>query len=72
MFNKQIARVKKLGMDDRFVRKWNFYLCYCEAAFKMRHISVVQAVYSRPNNLNLNDPLEFALSDKDQAFIGQL
>lgn len=72
LFNKQIARVKKLGMDDRFVRKWNFYLCYCEAAFKMRHISVVQAVYSRPNNLNLNDPLEFALSDKDQAFIGQL
>lgn len=72
LFNKQIAQVKKLGMDDRFVRKWNYYLCYCEAAFKMRNISVVQAVYSRPNNLKLNDPLEFVLSAKDQAFIKQL
>lgn len=72
LFNKKIALVKQLGMDDRFVRKWNYYLCYCEAAFKMRNISVVQAVYTRPNNLKLNDPLEFVLSTKDQAFIEKL
>jgi cyclopropane-fatty-acyl-phospholipid synthase len=45
--------VQKLGFDDRFVRKWNYYLQYCEAAFARRNISVVQAVYTRPNNHRL-------------------
>jgi cyclopropane-fatty-acyl-phospholipid synthase len=49
-FNKNIAAVKKLGFDDRFIRKWNYYLCYCEAAFTMRNINVMQMVYVRPNN----------------------
>ena len=51
-FNKNIAAVKKLGFDDRFIRKWNYYFCYCEAAFAMRNINVMQMVYSRPNNLS--------------------
>lgn len=45
--------VKKLGFSDKFLRKWRYYLAYCEAAFAMRHISVVQAIYTRPNNLSL-------------------
>jgi len=28
-------------------------LCYCEAAFALRNISVVQTVHTRPNNLAL-------------------
>lgn len=43
--------VRALGFDEWFLRKWRYYLRYCEAAFGTRHISVVQAVYSRPNNL---------------------
>ncbi|MGZ3901541.1 MAG: cyclopropane-fatty-acyl-phospholipid synthase, partial [Bacteroidia bacterium] len=39
-----------LGFDDYFIRKWNYYLCYCEAAFAMRNINVMQMVYTRPNN----------------------
>jgi cyclopropane-fatty-acyl-phospholipid synthase len=42
--------VQALGFDDRFIRKWNLYLQYCEAAFATRNISVIQAVYTRPNN----------------------
>ena len=49
-FNNRLTEVKKLGFDDYFIRKWNYYLCYCEAAFAMRHINVMQMVYSRPNN----------------------
>ena len=49
-FNQHQAQVRRLGFDERFIRKWNYYLCYCEAAFAMRNISVVQAVYTRPNN----------------------
>lgn len=49
-FNARLAEVRALGFDDRFIRKWNYYLEYCEAAFAMRNISVVQAIYTRPNN----------------------
>jgi len=49
-FNSKLAQVKQLGFDDKFIRKWNYYFCYCEAAFAMRNINVMQIVYSRPNN----------------------
>lgn len=53
-FNAQLATVRALGFDERFIRKWNYYLQYCEAAFASRNISVVQAVYTRPNNRALH------------------
>jgi len=53
-FNAQHSAVRALGFDDRFIRKWNYYLQYCEAAFASRNISVVQAVYTRPNNCALH------------------
>jgi len=49
-FNKHLDKVKALGFDDNFIRKWNYYLNYCEAAFAMRNINVMQLVYTRPNN----------------------
>jgi len=49
-FHAKIAAVRALGFDDRFIRKWHYYLCYCEAAFALRHISVVHAVHARPNH----------------------
>ena len=53
-FNAREAEVRALGFDTRFIRKWNYYLQYCEAAFAMRNISVVQAIYTRPNNRALH------------------
>lgn len=49
-FNQNIDKVQQLGFDDQFIRKWNYYFSYCEAAFNMRNINVVQIVYTRPNN----------------------
>ena len=49
-FNSRLKEVRRLGFDDRFIRKWNYYLCYCEAAFRMRNIYVMQLIYTRPNN----------------------
>jgi len=49
-FNARIDDVRRLGFDDIFVRKWNFYLAYCEAAFASRNINVAQMVFARPNN----------------------
>jgi len=49
-FNANLSKVKALGFDEIFIRKWNYYLCYCEAAFTMRNINVMHLVYTRPNN----------------------
>jgi cyclopropane-fatty-acyl-phospholipid synthase len=54
-FNLRVEEVRAQGFDERFVRKWNYYLQYCEAAFATRNISVVQAVYTRPHNRLLHD-----------------
>ncbi|MFT5633748.1 MAG: cyclopropane-fatty-acyl-phospholipid synthase [Rubritalea sp.] len=52
-FNAELPAVKAQGFDDAFIRKWNYYLKYCEAAFATRNISVVQAIYTKPNNEKL-------------------
>ena len=35
-------QVLQLGFDERFIRIWEFYLAYCEAAFEKSNIDVVQ------------------------------
>ena len=52
-FNARQNEIEALGFDERFRRKWNYYLRYCEAAFARRNISVVQTVLTRPNNPSL-------------------
>lgn len=52
-FELNLDKVRAEGFDDRFIRKWKYYFEYCQAAFAMRNVSVVQATYSRPNNLRL-------------------
>lgn len=52
-FETRLDEVRKLGFDERFIRKWRYYFEYCQAAFAMRNVSVVQSTYARPNNRNL-------------------
>jgi cyclopropane-fatty-acyl-phospholipid synthase len=49
-FHARLAEVRAQNFDDRFIRKWTYYLCYCEAAFALRNISVVHTLHTRPNN----------------------
>lgn len=42
------SRLRDAGLDERFQRLWDLYLCYCEAAFLERHISDVQIVLAKP------------------------
>lgn len=37
------------GFDERFVRIWEFYLAYCEAAFTEGDIDVVQYTLQKPH-----------------------
>ncbi|MCB1744081.1 MAG: class I SAM-dependent methyltransferase, partial [Gammaproteobacteria bacterium] len=39
--------VHALGLADRFVRMWRFYLAYCEAGFRSGRIDVRQSVLAR-------------------------
>lgn len=38
----------QLGFDKRFMRIWEFYLCYCEAAFREANTDVVQYTLRKP------------------------
>ncbi len=42
------SAVRGLGFDTRFMRVWEFYLAYCEAAFATANTSVVQFTLLRP------------------------
>jgi cyclopropane-fatty-acyl-phospholipid synthase len=52
-FRAALPEIRKLGYDEGFIRKWFYYLCYCEAAFGTRHIAVAQIVFTRPDNLDI-------------------
>jgi cyclopropane-fatty-acyl-phospholipid synthase len=49
-FESNLHRVYSMGFDERFVRMWRFYLCYCEGAFAQRHISVAQILFRKPRD----------------------
>jgi cyclopropane-fatty-acyl-phospholipid synthase len=41
------GQVRQLGFDTRFMRIWEFYLAYCEAAFDTGNTDVIQFTLSR-------------------------
>jgi cyclopropane-fatty-acyl-phospholipid synthase len=47
-FLRQQERVLQLGFDQRFLRIWEFYLAYCEAAFTDGSIDVMQFTLRKP------------------------
>ena len=52
-FHAQIEEVRALGYDRRFERTWDFYLAFCEAAFRTRALRDVQLTLTRPFNETL-------------------
>jgi cyclopropane-fatty-acyl-phospholipid synthase len=43
------AQVKALGFDDTFLRTWDYYLAYCEGAFREGYIGDIQMVLRKQN-----------------------
>jgi len=43
-----LREMRRLGLDDHFLRMWEFYLCYCEGGFEEREIGGVQDVFEKP------------------------
>jgi cyclopropane-fatty-acyl-phospholipid synthase len=46
-FFQRITEVRELGFDDRFIRMWEYYLCYCEGAFRERAVGVSHLVWDK-------------------------
>jgi len=46
-FRHNIAAIRALGFDDRFIRAWEYYLCYCEAGFLEEMIGLAQLTFRK-------------------------
>lgn len=49
-FAENLVTVSKLGFDQRFIRTWVYYLCYCEAGFRQRQVDVSQMMFVKPQS----------------------
>jgi cyclopropane-fatty-acyl-phospholipid synthase len=47
-FHDRLDDVRQMGFPERFIRMWNYYLGYCEAAFDERFTGVVQIQFDKP------------------------
>lgn len=47
-FLENLDGMRKLGYEEEFLRLWNYYLCYCEGAFRERAIGNVQMHIVKP------------------------
>jgi cyclopropane-fatty-acyl-phospholipid synthase len=46
-FNLSEVELSKLGYDERFMRMWRYYLCYCEGGFLAKSISTVHLTFRK-------------------------
>jgi len=47
-FRTESDRIRNLGFNDKFIRTWEFYFCYCEGGFRERAIGNVQILLTKP------------------------
>lgn len=48
-FESQLDKVRAMHFDERFIRMWRYYLCYCEGGFLERSIGTAQLLMARPS-----------------------
>lgn len=47
-FDAAEQQVRQLGYDEKFIRMWRYYFCYCEGGFLAKSISTVHMTLQRP------------------------
>jgi len=59
-FHAHLDQVRGMGFDERFIRMWEYYLCYCEGGFAERFTGDLQLLFSKPlyRGESLLPPLE--------------
>jgi cyclopropane-fatty-acyl-phospholipid synthase len=48
-FDENRDRIRALGFDERFIRLWEFYFCYCEGGFLEGAIGDIQLAFTKPS-----------------------
>ena len=49
-FHANLESIRSMGMTEPFLRTWEYYLCYCEGAFREKQIGVCQLLLQKPDN----------------------
>lgn len=49
-FHAALDDVRCQGFPERFIRMWDYYLCYCEAGFEERTTGTVQLLLAKPGS----------------------
>jgi len=68
-FWQHLDAVRRQGFDERFIRMWDFYLAWCEGAFRERYINVIQLLLAKngtPHQL-FGDPVAAAQSQTSRT-----
>jgi len=47
-FEDNLDKVREMKFDERFIRMWQYYLCYCEGGFIERSIGTMQLLFAKP------------------------
>ena len=68
-FHQNLARVRALGFDERFIRMWDLYLASCEASFLERHAGLFQMLLVKNHSARplFNEPWSDARGSADAA-----
>jgi cyclopropane-fatty-acyl-phospholipid synthase len=67
-FLARLDQVRAMGFDENFVRMWEYYLAYCEGAFREGHIGDIQLVLRKQR---ARMPLDWLASEaKNQNALG--
>lgn len=45
-FTEHLNEARTIGFSEHFLRLWNYYFCYCEAAFEERQVGNVQILFA--------------------------
>ncbi|MDR5907208.1 cyclopropane-fatty-acyl-phospholipid synthase family protein [Franzmannia qiaohouensis] len=47
-FEASLDSIRRMGYDERFIRMWRYYLCYCEGGFLERTIGTCHLLLAKP------------------------
>lgn len=71
-FVERWPEIKLQGFDEAFKRKWEYYLSYCEAGFKQRHVNVFQIVFGRADEVAYEYETDASFANEEQPDLTSL
>jgi cyclopropane-fatty-acyl-phospholipid synthase len=48
-FLESSGKLRTMGFDDRFIKMWDYYFCYCIGGFEERSIGNCQLIFGKPD-----------------------